>query len=138
MKRLALIGALLLISALAAGQAFGGASFQTIDPTATLGKKGRAVHVSGPVGCSQVEQVRIRATVTQRTTAALAVGHFKDNTCTVGTGGRWAATAKARGGKRFQPGAAEACGLLITKKNGKRTDAHQWCKDVTLVAGPKK
>ena len=109
-----------------------GVSVQTMDPTATLSRDGRTVRVTGPIGCNQVERIKIVTRVTQRETAAHGVG-TSEAACPTGTAGRWSATVKATGRYRFVPGEAEGVALAITRKGGRRTDAHQWLKALTLV-----
>ena len=117
----------------AAARAAGG-TLQTIDRKVILRADGRTLVVSGPVACTRGERVTVDARVTQRLTGALAEGRWHA-TCT-GEKQTWRvrrAVTKHR--ERFGPGEAEACGLLLTRRRGRVTDAHQWCREsgVTIV-----
>lgn len=102
----------------------------TIDSTATVAKKGRQVKVTVQLGCDRLQDSRVRITVTQPDGALAQKG--KKVRCTTDTGS-FPFRAKARGRHRFVAGAATVCAVAITTDS-----ARQWCKDVTLVAGPKK
>jgi hypothetical protein len=101
----------------------------TIDSTATVAKKGRQVQVTVLLGCDRVQNARVRVTVTQPDGALAQKG--KKVRCTTTTG-NFPLKAKARGRHRFA-GLATVCAVGLTSDS-----ARQWCKDVTLVAGPKK
>jgi hypothetical protein len=111
-----------------------GSSFQTIAPIVSLRPDGALV-VSGPVACTRGERSTVDARVTQRQTGALAEGRWR-GTCT-GKKQTWRVRrALTKHRERFARGAAEACGLLLTRRRGRVTDAHQWCRadGVTIVA----
>jgi hypothetical protein len=129
MKRLLVVttGALLIAGATTALAVM---TANTIDSTATVAKKGRQVHVTVLLGCDRAQNARVRVTVTQPDGALAQKG--KKVRCTTSTG-NFPLKAKARGRHRFDPGAATVCAVAITNDS-----ARQWCKDVTLVAGPKK
>jgi hypothetical protein len=129
MKRLLVItpGALLVVGATGA---FAALSTNTIDSTATVAKKGRQVQVTVLLGCDRVQNARVRVTVTQPDGALAQKG--KKVRCTTTTG-NFPLKAKARGRHRFAAGLATVCAVALTNDS-----ARQWCKDVTLVVGPKK
>ncbi|HEX6388925.1 MAG TPA: hypothetical protein VFZ89_05755 [Solirubrobacteraceae bacterium] len=111
-----------------------GNTLQTIDATVTVRPDGRTLIVSGPLACTRGERVTVDARVTQRQTGALAEGRWR-GICT-GERQTWRVRrAATKHRERFAPGAAEACGLLLTRRRGRVTDAHQWCRTdgVTIV-----
>lgn len=125
MKRLLLI-TMGTIALAGAGTALAAISSNTIDPTATIGKKGREVAATVLLGCHRSQPARLRVTVTQTGRAAVAQKRKKVS-CTTAAGS-FRLKAKARGRRRFSAGAATVCALAVTSD-----DARQWCKDVTLV-----
>ena len=104
----------------------------TMFTQAVLVDGGRALRIGGLVGCERRQPIKIVARVTQRQTAAYAIGTFT-GTCRTGTQGRWAVTVRATGRDRFRVGPAEGVALAIPRKDGRRTDAHQWLKDLQVV-----
>ena len=119
-----MLGALVLIGNSAA-------FFGRTDPTAEVSKNGHVVRTTGPVTCDVGERLFLRLTVTQLETAAYAEGRTRAR-CT-GAELQWQVRALGRLRTRFAQGTAQACALGITRRNGRPTDAHQWCVDVTLV-----
>jgi hypothetical protein len=121
-RRAPLVVALTAIAMTAlAAPASAGVSFNTIDRKTTLDADGRIVAATGPIRCSAVERATIRVTVTQRRTGAVAEGTWQ------GRCGRttrtWTAKRFAlRGAATFQPGAARACALGVTRRAGQATD----------------
>ena len=92
---------------------------------------GRQLRVSGPIVCTKGEQLSVRATITQRSTGALADGQWA-GTCT-GLLQRWTIRQlNAYGAPSFRVGSAQACGLATTWYRGRRSDAYQWCGNVTV------
>jgi hypothetical protein len=104
----------------------------TIDPVATLSDFGRQIDLTGPLACDQAQAVKLRVTLTQRTTGAIAEGYASVT-------GReavqtWHVHAVAKGPASFAPGQATAVALASsTGSPGHNDDAHQWLVDVTLV-----
>ena len=119
-----MLGALVLIGS---SHAF----FGRTDPTAKIGKNGHVVRATGTLTCAVGERLFLRLTVTQPQTAAYAEGRTRAK-CT-GAELQWKVRADGRLRTRFAQGAAQACALGITRRNGRPTDAHQWCVDVTLA-----
>jgi hypothetical protein len=102
------------------------------DPVGVLTKGGRAVRVSGPIGCDAGDNVRIRATVSQVSTGAVAEGVWSKR-CT-GTELHWHITAIVTDGVRFTAGSAEGVGLAIIRRQGTPGSAVQWLRGLTLNA----
>ena len=126
MKRLLVVTAALLVAMTAT--ALGAITSNTIDSTATVGKKGRQVQVTVLLGCNRTQNARLRVTVNQTGKPAVA-NKRKRVSCTTATGS-FPMKAKARGKRRFSAGAATVCVLAVTSD-----DSRQWCKDVTLASG---
>jgi hypothetical protein len=128
MKRVAvlvsMLGALVLI---ASGSAFVGRT----DPTAKISKSGHVIQATGPITCDIGERFSLRLTITQAQTAAYAEGRTRAR-CT-GAELQWKVRAISLLRTHFAQGTAQACALGITRRNGRPTDSHQWCVDVTLV-----
>ncbi len=122
---------LTLAGGFAASLAFARITMNTIDPIAIVADKGRHLVVTGPIACIAGERAYLRATVTQRTTGAVAEGSGFI-TCT-GVSQQWEVHAVTQGAASFAPGAATAVGLASTSLRGKVNDAHQWLVDITLV-----
>ena len=103
-----------------------------IDLDLMLSNRGRQVHVTGPIACTQAQlQVIIRVTVTQRDTGALAEGRWQ-GACTTRTR-TWRTTVAADGlAAPFAAGAGQACALGVVYERGRRIDAFQWCREVRL------
>lgn len=136
MKPSLLVAAWVVPAIVVAAPAYGGISLQTMNKKATI--EGHKVDVSGPIGCTAGERVRLDVTVTQRDTAAIARGDTELKCLGKGegkdaTGQPWSVAATVEGPETFEPGAAEACAMAITYSADMRTDAHQWCVDVTIV-----
>jgi hypothetical protein len=124
---------LLLATAALVGPAFATGPIlakANIDRNATVSANGRRLVVTGPVSCQKAQVFSIRVTVTQRRTAAVAEGRAR-RICT-GVKQHWRATALDASGAPFKPGTAKACALGVTGREGRATDAHQWCAQVTL------
>jgi len=102
----------------------------TIDPAGVLARNGRHVLVSGPISCDAGEHAELRATVTQRTTGAVAEGQGR-LTCT-GRDQRWELQLQTEGRATFDQGPAIVVALARTSSRGAVTDAHQWLVEVTL------
>jgi hypothetical protein len=119
-----MLGALVLIGS---SPAF----FGKTDPTAKVSKNGHVIRATGTLTCDVGERLSLRLTITQAQTAAYAEGRTRAR-CT-GAELQWKVRADGRLRTRFAQGAAQACALGITRRNGRPTDAHQWCVDVTLV-----
>ena len=105
-----------------------------IDSPVWLSGAGRQLLVRGPITCLAGHEVRIRMTVTQRSTGAVAEGRWQ-RLCTGGSR-HWTAKAVAEGSSAFAAGPAQACAVALARRGGKPTDALQWCHkgDVLLVA----
>ena len=112
--------------------AFAKVTFNTIDPTATVGPAGRHIRVTGPITTDQTQWVGMRVTVTQRSTGAVAEGYTALQGST--TPKQWTVHAWAVGWKSFEPGPATVVALAQSRAHGEGPDdAHQWLVDVTLV-----
>ena len=103
----------------------------TIDPVATITRNDRHIVVTGPVQCTAGETFDVRATLTQRTTGAMAEGAVRF-TCT-GNLQHWLVEANTRGKESFQAGLATAVAIGATTDRGRVTDMHQWLVSIILV-----
>lgn len=102
----------------------------TIDPTGAVTGNGHHVIVTGPILCTAGELAELRATVTQRTTGAVAEGRGRI-TCT-GADQTWKLRLEKAGRESFQEGEATAVAIAVTLNEGKATDAQQWLVNVML------
>lgn len=97
----------------------------TINPDVTMNGGGNVLSVRGPIGCDDGELLRLRLTVTQATTGALAQGYTSLD-CT-GDDVEWSLKAIAYGKARFEEGEAQACAMGLTRIGNTVTDIRQWC-----------
>jgi hypothetical protein len=111
---------------------------RTCKPAAAFDRAGvlthgdRAVRVSGPVICKAGDRVRIRATVSQVSTGAVAEGVWSKR-CT-GKTLHWHITAIVNDGVHFSTGHADGVGLAIVRDHGAAASAVQWIRPLTLKA----
>jgi len=122
----------ILVGFLATSVTFAKVARNTIDPVAVVSQDGRHLFVTGPVECTAGERSRLRVTVSQRSTGAVAEGRTFD-TCTGGAQ-QWEVEASILGKVKFEEGPATAVAIAVTSDRGRATDAHQWLVNVTLVA----
>jgi hypothetical protein len=105
-----------------------------IDATARLDGTRKVVRVTGQVRCARCDRFTLVATVSQRSTGALAVGGLRC-LCRSDTE-RW--SLKARVGEppsRFVAGVGRICAWVVARNaRGKPIDAFQWCRDIKLLA----
>ena len=122
---------LILAGVFVARTAFARVAMNTIDPVGIVAGQGRHVTVTGPLAITEGETARLRVTVTQRTTGALAEGEV----LLTGNGqtNQWEVTASAQTRESFVAGPATAVAVARSTLNGKATDAHQWLVNITLV-----
>lgn len=99
----------------------------TINPDVTMNANGRHLSVKGPIACSEGELLRIRLTVTQASTGALAQGYTSLDCSGDDVDLEWSLKAVTYGAARFEEGEAQACALGLTRLNGEVTDIRQWC-----------
>jgi hypothetical protein len=102
------------------------------DHTGVLTVGGGAVRVSGPITCTAGDFVRIRATVSQTSTGAVAEGIWSKR-CT-GTALHWHITAIVTDAGHFAAGGADGVGLAIIRSHGIPVTAVQWLRGLTLKA----
>jgi hypothetical protein len=102
----------------------------TIDPAVSLSDRGRHLVVTGPITCPVDDRVRIRVTVSQRSTGAVAEGSAHV-VCT-GDKQQWIADLQTHGKEPFAPGPAVAVALGQTTNPLSSPDAHQWMVAVDL------
>jgi hypothetical protein len=102
------------------------------DDAAQLANGGGTVRVSGPITCGMGDSVRIRATVSQASTGAVAEGLWSKR-CT-GTLQHWHITAIVTDGAHFSAGDADGAGLAIIRRHGVPGSAIQWIRPLTLRA----
>jgi hypothetical protein len=98
--------------------------------TGELIDRGLAVKLSGPVTCPAGDTVSLRATISQRSTGAVAQGSWS-KVCT-GPGQQWHTTASVTDDVTMSAGCAHAAGLATIRHAGKPVDAFQWLRTVTL------
>ena len=104
------------------------------DRSGLIVASGRAVRISGPITCAAGDTVRVRATVSQLVTGAVAEG-FWSKRCT-GASQHWHLTATITDGVSVEAGCARGAGLAISERRGKAVTAVQWISQVSLaVAG---
>ena len=103
----------------------------TINAEAHVKRYGRAIHVGGPIRRDKGDTLKLRVTVSQRTTGAVAEGDTQD----VATGRFecWEVVAECRGDAAFEEGPAQASVLGTTWLKGDVTDAVQWSGDLVLM-----
>ena len=94
---------------------------------------GQAIKLSGPVTCPAGDTITLRATISQRTSGAVAEGHWIKH-CTATTHRTWRTTATVIDGVGLTAGRAHAVGLAIVRHAGKPVDAFQWQRTITLAA----
>ncbi len=104
---------------------------RAFDRSGVIAAGGNAVRIGGPVGCPAGDTVRLRATVSQAATGAVAEGSWS-GACT-GRNVHWHATAVVNDGAPFKAGCAHGVGLAIIRHNGRAVDATQWLSAVTLT-----
>ena len=128
MLRLILIGAgvvVLLLPAVATSRI----ASNTLEPAATLSKKGLRAEAGVLLGCDREQRARVRVTVTLEGDAegpgAVAQGR-RTVACTTEQK-RFGLKVTARANRRLVAGEAIACALAVTSD-----DARQWCKEITL------
>ena len=102
------------------------------DHAGVLTNRGGAVRVSGPIACAAGDSVRVRATVSQVSTGAVAEGVWSKR-CT-GAALHWHITATVTDGVHFSAGGADGVGLAITRRHGIPGSAVQWLRRLTLKA----
>jgi hypothetical protein len=102
------------------------------DRAALLANGGVTVLVSGPIICRVGDSVRIRATVSQASTGAVAEGLWSKR-CT-GTLMHWHITAIVTDGAHFSAGDGDGAGLAIMRRHGIPGSAIQWIRPLTLKA----
>ena len=126
----ALAAGVLAAAALALGPVHG-----NFNRAGVIAKRGAAVMVSGPISCPTGDTVRLRATVSQLATGAVAQG-FWSKSC-AGSVQHWDMTAKVTDSASFTAGCAHGTGLAIVSRNGKAVTASQWLSALTLTAARK-
>jgi len=101
-----------------------------IDSPLALVQEGNAVLVSGHGMCPEGgERYQLRTTVEQDGTRAMG---FTEGDCAGGAALTWQALATTPPPQQFQPGPAEACGMVQVFFPREGAIVHRWCLDVTL------
>jgi hypothetical protein len=104
--------------------AFGRVILNTINPQATISDNGRHLVVTGPIqGDTPGERAYLRATITQRSTGAVAEGVLIFTL--TGNLQQWEVDATTQGKDTFEPGPATAVAIARTTTAGTTSDAHQ-------------
>jgi hypothetical protein len=125
-RRIGVLVALCMMMSLLLVQSASAVMFRnTINPDVTMNANGRHLNVRGPIGCDPGDLLRIRITVTQASTGAIAQG-YTNYRCT-GEDFEWTLKAVAYGAARFEEGEAQACALGSTRQGNTITDVRQWC-----------
>jgi hypothetical protein len=89
------------------------------------------VMVAGHGGCStDGERYKLGTTVTQGNTEAKG---YKQDLCQGDEMFMWSTIANANPSKVFQPGVAEACGMVIVHTHHNGANVKKRCKEVTLT-----
>lgn len=103
----------------------------SVGDSARLNAAGTALHLTGVVRCADCRTFTLGATVSQRTSGAVAQGGVR---CVCrGAVEHWRLTARARESTTFEPGAARVCVWVIARGSAARPiDARQWCESVAL------
>ena len=101
------------------------------DRAGVLVNRGAEVRLSGPVDCSVGDSVRVRATVSQLSTGAVAEGVWSKR-CT-GTTLHWHITAIVNDSVHFSTGRAAGVGLAVIRDHGVPGSAIQWIRPLTLT-----
>lgn len=133
-SRLAVVVSLIAAGLVAAAAAFAATPTpfaRAFDRSGVIAAGGDAVRVGGPVGCPAGDTVRLRATVSQSVTGAVAEGSWSA-ACT-GRNVHWRATAVVNDGAPFKAGCAHGVGLAVIRHNGRAVDATQWLSKLTLT-----
>ena len=106
-------------------------TFNTINAEAHVRHNGREILVEGPIRCDKRETLRLRVTISQKATGAIAEGDTEE----AATGGFqcWEVVAKCRGEAVFEEGWAQASVLGTTWLKGRITDVAQWAGDLVLM-----
>ncbi len=103
-----------------------------IDSSLNLVADGQVVMVGGHGDCGDTGQsYKLRVDVTQGSTHARASGRLQSD-CQPGTPFMWSTPAFAIPAFDFQPGTAQACGMVIVYSQHDGASVGQWCKQVTL------
>ena len=127
-RRLSLLISLCAIIVLLLTQTTSAAMFRnTINPDVTMNANGRHLKVKGPIACDTGEILRIRITVTQASTGALAQGYTRLECQGEPQDLEWSLKAVTYGAARFEEGEAQACALGSTRLRNNVTDIRQWC-----------
>ena len=101
-----------------------------IDSPLPIVQEGDAVLVSGHGICpAGGERYQLRTTVEQDGTRAMG---FTEGDCAGGAALTWEALAVTPPPQQFQPGLAEACGMVQVFFPREGAIVHKWCLDVTL------
>ena len=103
----------------------------SFDRAGVLVNRGAEVRLSGPVDCSVGDSVRVRATVSQLSTGAVAEGVWSKR-CT-GTTLHWHITAIVNDSVHFSTGRAAGVGLAVIRDHGVPGSAIQWIRPLTLT-----
>lgn len=103
-----------------------------IDSSLNLMGDGRIVQVSGHGNCGDSGQsFKLRVNVTQGSTHARASGSIQSD-CNPDTDFHWNTNAFAVPAFEFQPGPADACGMVIVYSPSSGARVGKWCKQVDL------
>jgi hypothetical protein len=95
-----------------------------------LGKQRRGLALDRSASCRVGDSVRIRATLSQASTGAVAEGLWSKR-CT-GTLMHWHITAIVTDGAHFSAGGDDGAGLAIIRRHGMPGSAIQWIRPLTL------
>lgn len=103
-----------------------------IESSLNLLGDGQIVQVSGHGNCGETGQsYKLRVEVTQGSTHAQASGRTQAD-CQPGADFHWSTPAFAIPAFDFQPGPAQACGMVIVYSPHNGASVGKWCKQVEL------
>ena len=122
-----------IISSLMTGPVLAKLALNTIDDNVILSSNDRQLLVTGPIACTQGEQVTIDIVVTQRSTGAIAKGSFRDFCVGENTIQNWQVNANTVGSNTFEEGTALTWAVATTRDHNTVTDVRQWAKEVNVI-----
>lgn len=99
----------------------------TIDPTASLGARGRIAEGVALIACTEGQRVE----VTLRFTQGDVIGEGRTEGKCRGelAEARYPVRVVSRGPADFEPGQAEACAFAVNTYRGEVVDTRQWCRE---------
>jgi hypothetical protein len=107
-----------------------------IDSPLNMTADGQMIDVTGHGNCEEIGNTyNLRVNVTQESSGAKAKGNMQ-STCQPDTQFQWSIAANANTVADFQPGSAQACGMVVIYPERGGAGVYRWCKTVDLVESP--